>query len=322
MSWFQHHRYLYVCLDPVHVGAGGYRLGRVDNAIVREPGTNLPKVPGTSLSGAARSYAAMAYGRPEAAGQQARLTGDAKDPKTCPILYTFGTASDDTEGLGSRAGAANLSDALVFLFPVSTTEGPRWVTTLEMLDQAGVTATGAKPTDEGSIICTWKQPPAQINAGWLLLSVGGEAVLSAPSYLALSEIWKEVANRILIVTPRYLSVVANSNLEVRTSVSIDPFTGAAAEHLLFTYEAIPRATWLIADVVIDDFAAGQSKRPFPCLQKHGNGAALPRPWAGPADVVKTGLELIEYLGVGGMGTRGFGRMKVVADRVVPAGDRS
>ncbi|RLC69436.1 MAG: type III-B CRISPR module RAMP protein Cmr4, partial [Chloroflexi bacterium] len=24
-------------LDPIHIGAGGYRLGRVDNTIVRDP---------------------------------------------------------------------------------------------------------------------------------------------------------------------------------------------------------------------------------------------------------------------------------------------
>ena len=29
--------YLLLTADPLHVGAGGYRLGRVDNAIVREP---------------------------------------------------------------------------------------------------------------------------------------------------------------------------------------------------------------------------------------------------------------------------------------------
>ncbi|MGH2581700.1 MAG: RAMP superfamily CRISPR-associated protein [Blastocatellia bacterium] len=51
MSYAQH-RYLLMTLDPTHIGAGGYRLGRVDNSIIREPGTNLPKIPGTSLSGA------------------------------------------------------------------------------------------------------------------------------------------------------------------------------------------------------------------------------------------------------------------------------
>jgi CRISPR-associated protein Cmr4 len=52
-------RYYALALDPIHVGTGRMRLGRVDLSIVREPGTNLPKIPGTSLAGAARAYAAM-----------------------------------------------------------------------------------------------------------------------------------------------------------------------------------------------------------------------------------------------------------------------
>ena len=47
-------RYVLMCLDPLHVGTGGTRLGRVDMDIVREPGTRLPKIPGTSLGGAIR----------------------------------------------------------------------------------------------------------------------------------------------------------------------------------------------------------------------------------------------------------------------------
>jgi CRISPR-associated protein Cmr4 len=30
-------------------------------------------------------------------------------------------------------------------------------------------------------------------------------------------------------------------------------------------------------------------------------------------VVRAGLELAEYLGIGGMGTRGFGRIRIMAD---------
>ena len=50
-------RYYEMALDPIHIGTGGYRLGRVDNTIVREPATNLPKIPGTTLEGCARTYA-------------------------------------------------------------------------------------------------------------------------------------------------------------------------------------------------------------------------------------------------------------------------
>ena len=35
-------------LDPIE---GGYRLGRVDNTILRDAATNLPKIPGSSING-------------------------------------------------------------------------------------------------------------------------------------------------------------------------------------------------------------------------------------------------------------------------------
>ena len=51
--------YFAMTLDPVHVGTGGYRLGHVDNTIIRENATRLPKIPGSSLNGVLRSYTAM-----------------------------------------------------------------------------------------------------------------------------------------------------------------------------------------------------------------------------------------------------------------------
>ncbi|MBC7333821.1 MAG: hypothetical protein H5T85_05135, partial [Actinobacteria bacterium] len=54
-----HKTYYAIALDPIHIGSGGSRLGRVDLPIIREPGTNLPKIPGTSLSGPARAYTVL-----------------------------------------------------------------------------------------------------------------------------------------------------------------------------------------------------------------------------------------------------------------------
>src|SRR5437660_9844917 len=87
-SLYTQQRFLFMTLDPVHIGAGGYRLGRVDMSITREPGTNLPKIPGTSLAGATRSYAAMCDGKRDAAGQHKKLKEKANyRPRQCPILY-------------------------------------------------------------------------------------------------------------------------------------------------------------------------------------------------------------------------------------------
>src|SRR6266702_6960416 len=102
-------RLLFMTLDPVHIGAGGYRLGRVDMSITREPGTNLPKIPGTSLAGATRSYAAMRYGKTEAAGQHKDLKKEQK--LKCPIIYTFGTATDTNETGTPGTGSAGPSQA-------------------------------------------------------------------------------------------------------------------------------------------------------------------------------------------------------------------
>ena len=48
--------------------------------------------------------------------------------------------------------------------------------------------------------------------------------------------------RLVLVDDGLFCQIVNSNLEVRTSVSIDPITGAAKEGALFTYEALPRAS--------------------------------------------------------------------------------
>jgi len=114
----------------------------------------------------------------------------------------------------------------------------------------------------------------------------------------------EALSRVIIVHESLFSEMVNSGLEVRTSVAIKPETGAAEDGALFTYEAIPRATFLFFDAVIDDYHVGQQVN-FPNFEYNGLKAA------GPIDVLTHGLDLLEYLGVGGMGTRGFGRIAVV-----------
>ncbi len=294
-------RFILMTLDPVHIGTGGYRLGRVDLSIVREPGTNLPKIPGTSLSGAARSYAAMRYERPQCAGQGGGDKPEKKhcgDPK-CPICYTFGNIRG-TEG--GNAGTVSLADARLLLFPVHSMAGPVWVTTPSQLEQAGLAVT-APELARGEFVTTlqgWARP---LNLGWLLLEhKAGEVNVNLNGKEVQN--WDYVAGRLALVEDGLFSQIVNSNLEVRTSVSIDPTTGAAKEGALFTYEALPRATWLWSDVVEDDY-----RRAFPEDDDKARQFGHTR----PLSVVKAGLELAEYLGIGGMGTRGFGRIRLMSD---------
>jgi len=336
-------RLLFMTLDPVHVGAGGYRLGRVDMTIAREPGTDLPKIPGTSLAGATRSYAAMRYGKPDAAGQHKNFKGN---KSSCPIIYTFGTATDTNNSDGAKSGSSNqagtisIGDAHILFFPVSSMAGPVWVSTEDRVREAwGLSSVtlpqSAELSDERVVTnLNWNK---ELNLGWLLFQTTPGLTITPPESVVGIPDWKAIAGRIVLVSLKLFSQIVNSNLEVRTSVSIDPATGAAETGALLAYEAIPRTTWLWTDVVEDDYRSnGNGTSKFPVTNKQykmeevvekkedgkeekrktytdNAGSPLGETWNRPLDVVLTGAKLIEYLGVGGMGTRGFGRMRCVAD---------
>jgi len=315
MATYTQQRYLFMVTDPVHIGAGGHRLGRVDNSIVREPGTDLPKIPGTSLHGAARSYAAYLYGTPDAAGQKVE---NIDKPDKNPICYTFGYL----KGNRMASGVVSIFDAHILFFPVRSLHGPVWVSTPSRLKEAGFTAEGV-PHDwesqaEAPALAAW-QAESPFNLGWLMVTPAGQVGVKAPEKWRSSSPWETIKERIVLVPERLFPVIVNSNLEVRTSVAINPHTGAAEEGALFTYEAIPRSTFLTADVVLDDYRANNpdKKRPFP-VKTTKQGEPLPGgPWDTPLEVVRAGLRTMEYLGVGGMGTRGFGRLKTVGEPFIP-----
>jgi CRISPR-associated protein Cmr4 len=283
-------RYFALALDPIHIGTGGYRLGRVDLSIVREPGTNLPKIPGTSLSGAARTYAAMQEeGKfPRCAGQ----SGHCGDPH-CPICVPFGFAGTQN---GSFQGLAQFSDARLLFFPVHSLAGPVWITCPEVLKDVGVTED--EPLDEQVHVASGVKQSGRLNLGWLMLEVASNNF--APQ---VTHVPQEILNRSVLVSNKMFGHIVNDNLEVRTSVSIDPQTGGAAEKALFTYEALPRASVLYFEVVVSD----------PKFYKIGNQTPLQNN-GGKQKVIQTiqkGLALFETLGVGGMNTRGMGRLRVL-----------
>ncbi|MDM7940461.1 MAG: type III-B CRISPR module RAMP protein Cmr4 [Methanothrix sp.] len=330
---FSTYRYLLLTTDPVHIGTGGMRLARVDNSIVREPGTRLPKIPGTSLSGAIRSYAAYRYGKRTCAGKD----GHCGKP-TCPICYTFGSV----KGVGSEeshSGVVSIGDARMLLFPVYSMAGPVWVTSPSALNDFRIEgqSVGDNKAKWGGGITSQRH----LNLGWLMVEKDGDD-WPLPSELANKNLPNPVCNRIVLISDKLFSQVVNSNLEVRTSVAINPETGAAEDKALFTYEAIPRAAFLWMDAVIDDYrnAFPGKERLEKWLRKNGkdfSGEEKPNRqdlervkwkdetanealelydkgeilWNDPASVITAGLEWAEHLGIGGMGTRGFGRVRVV-----------
>ena len=89
-----------------------------------------------------------------------------------------------------------------------------------------------------------------------MVGVGGQVTIGTPDGWKDTLRWQAVSKKIVLVHDALFSQIVNSNLEVRTSVAIDPERGAAEDKALFTYEALPRATFLTVDIVLDDYRGG------------------------------------------------------------------
>lgn len=282
--------YLAMTLDPLHIGAGGYRLGRVDNTIVRDAGSGLPKVPGTSLAGVARCNATFSL---EEKGEK---PCEDKNCGKCAICNVFGYAADGKNSKESHIGLIHFYDGQILAFPVRSMVGPVWVTCPSVLGMHGF-AMSAQPGDE-ELLLNFEPNTAnadkRINLGWLYLPCRSLKKEDFPD-LGLGGA-AQVVQRIAVAPDWLFGEIVNSNLEVRTSVCIDRNTGAAEEGKLFTYEAIPAATILAFDIEVDKWR---------CNEEWTEGKVR--------DLLGKALAMCETLGMGGMNTRGFGRVRFLVE---------
>jgi len=322
-SWqpYKEKTYLAIAMEPVFVGTGGYRIGRVDNTIIREPGTNIPKVPGTTIEGNTRYYSWLAC---KTNGMSLSL-GCAKGKKTkdkdnneifacgeCPVCLTYGYVQDKNNK--TRAGLAYFSDARILFFPVATMIGPVWVSCKRALEEVVEFSDADKNLIEnitnGNFVATQALEPFLpeansqkcLNFGWLMLKKREESLNPSTWRLKgdavdLQILIKQINAKICVVSDEIFSQMVNSNLETRTSVSINPITGAAESGALFTYEAIPRGTIFWFDVTYENPQNYELSESLELV----------------IGTVEKGLEPFSALGIGGMGTRGFGKIDVIKD---------
>jgi len=311
-----------IATDPIYVGTGGYTIGRVDNTIVRDPITKIPKIPGSAFAGTWRYYTALKlqayfddkkifikdapdwvkefeenkYARIECAGQDDKPNLSIDESKNdvsghcghCIVCKAFGFSKKDR----SWQGLLFFSDLNIVFFPVYTRLGVKWLTSHILLEQIGVFE-----SVESEKIKTKEGNEQWLNLGWLNLEVDKKHNHNIKETELPVEFKNFVKPENIVVVPDSLiSQIINSNLEVRTSVSIDPITGAAKEGALFTSEAIPRGTVLYGEVrIFNKFTVpnyGQIKKAL-YDSKH----------------------FYDILGIGGMTTRGFGRLKIEINEV-------
>jgi CRISPR-associated protein Cmr4 len=334
-----------IATDPVYIGTGGYTIGRVDNTIVRDPITKIPKIPGTSLAGTWRYYMVLylhsllkedykikrnersakeikdlfkseapdwvyfegnRYTAIKCAGQDVAPVSEYIDSQdyykdghcgSCIVCKAFGYSKQKS----SWQGMLFFSDLNILFFPVYTRLGVKWITSFRILQEAGLLSEepNEETLPENMAICQEQrneQTTGWINLGWLNLPYIIKKNTNKSINLSFIKSFNIQAKDIYMVPDSLISQIINSNLEVRTSVSINPLTGAAKDSALFTSEAIPRATVFYGKIRIVDKNVFSNKQ-FPST-----------------DEITSALEdskhFYETMGIGGMTTRGFGRLKI------------
>ncbi|WP_213698220.1 type III-B CRISPR module RAMP protein Cmr4 [Acetomicrobium sp.] len=280
-------------IDPIHIGAGGYRLGLVDNTIIRDPATDVPKIPGSSIAGVAREYYTIYEMEKECT-----LTDEAEKRKH---------AEEKAKGIfgdENKKGKLRFYDGQIILFPVSSQQGTVWITTKELMEYWFNEAKSEgdnrinipkKVSDEAYVVKGIKEDSSYLNLGWLLLETE-KVDFDCSRCIALPKKIDSWAGKIVIISEKLFSHVVNDNLEIRTSVKIDPSTGAAEPGKLFTYEAISRGT-------VFGFEIGVDKD------------------ADVTEILNQVNPYFKFIGIGGMGTRGFGRLELFYDGKIDAINR-
>ncbi len=315
MKVYEQRRHWLWALDPLHVGSGKQQISRIDLPVVREEGTGLPVVPGTSLTGVCRAYAALSAGPNTENGKLCSGKGGQEGMDhcgKCDVCRTFGFSRGNES---SRQGLAQIFTAHILFFPIATTSGPVWITSWERLITCGAERPdGAPEPGSGQFIAIkgdcWQTPH---DFGWLALSrhTNGAITLGQTTYPVKtvdgareegkipSEFFDSstgYVKKLALVSDDLFITLVNSNMEVRTLVSINPLTGAAEDKALFTYEAIPRGALMWFDVVVTNPGL------FGLAEISDQTVH---------NTLKNGFDLMEYLGLGGMNTRGMGRVRIL-----------
>jgi len=317
---FKTKKYLAIAKEPVFVGTGGYRIGRVDNTIVRDPATNLPKIPGSTISGNARYYSWLSYKSEgmnkemNIACSKGKTTKDEKEEKkeacgTCQVCLTYGFINSEE----AHSGLAYFSDARILFFPVPTMIGTVWLTSDEIVNEFIETGGDTISVENNSFLYSQSlenslpqnnEGKKILNFGWIMLEASNsinpenwqiKKDTDDDEVANLTEILNRINKRVCVVSENVFRHIVNSNLETRTSVSINPITGAAESGALFTYEALPRGTVFILDVTYENPVNYMKDEPIEIV----------------IGTVEKGFKLFSSLGIGGMGTRGFGKIEII-----------
>lgn len=306
--------YLFQTLDPLHMGTGGTRLGRVDNTVSRDPVSRLPKAPGTGISGAVKDAYDLhtlvaAVGRVDPGHRCAGSQGCGKPG--CRVCTLFGQAPSEASQAVSRRGLVAFRDAAMVAVPMASMTGPVFLTTDAFARKLGYTGnqpSGLSTPNMAAPTGVKTFEGAKVNLGSFLfdspatqeIEINESMITEKLAFIngmSASDIQK-ITDRLAACHAQVFPLLAETALEVRTSVTIDPKTGAAEKNKLFTYEAVPAGAIFETDL---NFLGG----PYP-VDAFGDPETAETLFQ---DIETYGFPYLAMTGMGGNVTRGFGRVR-------------
>lgn len=99
------------CVSGLHIGAGDdeMHIGGIDNTVMRDPFTNLPYIPGSSLKGKIRSLLEWRTGVVRSEPLAWKDYQESKNEDVLRILQMFGTGGNDSEADSRVLGPTRIS---------------------------------------------------------------------------------------------------------------------------------------------------------------------------------------------------------------------
>ncbi len=232
---------------PLHVGAGA-SVGAIDQPVQRERHTGFPIIPASSLKGTFADHwnDGLVAEETKEGTKKVRVNGKGE---IAEAAWLFGSDNDKP----AFAGSLLFSEARVLAFPIRSAKGSyAWITCPLMLQRAArdevVSAQiPAEPKDDQAI---FKSDGA--------LALGNQIVLEEycftqtdtyPTDLAKTladlvqdELFKTIAERLVILSNGMMSHFATTACEVAQHVRISDETGTAEGTGLFNQENVPADT--------------------------------------------------------------------------------
>jgi len=220
---------------PLHVGAGA-SVGAIDLPIIRERHTGFPVIPASSLKGT------FADEWNEKSNGSVQRSAEGK--------WLFG----ETDANNAAAGALQFSEARLLAFPIRSAKGSfAWITCPLILRRAsrdGVLRDLPELSDPSETqACFAKDGPLALDDKIVLEEYTFTHAGDLPDKLGKTlagllddPVWKEVENRLVLLSDGMMSFFAQNACEIAQHVRIDDETGTAAGGALFNQENVPSET--------------------------------------------------------------------------------